>query len=86
MVVERERGSRFWRIVPRRKIGSWGMTVRRSRRMFRGIVEMSMLSMRIVPSWISSMWKRSATKEDLPDPEGPQIPIFCPAGIVKLMS
>lgn len=82
---EDEDGERLRRMEPVRKTGSWGMTLMRSRRVWRGMVEMSMLSIVIEPDCISSMWKRRATKLDLPDPEGPQMPSFWPAGMWRVM-
>jgi len=48
------------------------------------MVEMSTSSMKIDSSVISSMWKSVATKLDFPDPDGPHIPSFAPAGIERL--
>lgn len=64
------KGSRLKRIVASRMQGSWGTAFRRERNSCRGIVEMSRLSMRMVPEERSSMRKITEKRELLPLFEG----------------
>lgn len=78
------RGSRFCLIVPSNKVGSWGMILRRLRRSWRPSVEISILSIRILPPAGSISRNKAWIKVDLPLPVRPTIPIFFPPGKVQV--
>lgn len=60
------RGSALERTVPERMKGSCGMAMRRSRRSSRGMVLMSIPSMRIEPEEISTRRSRVSMRELFP--------------------
>lgn len=74
------RGSRLPLIVPSNKMGSWGMILRRLRRSWTPIVEISILSITIRPLDGSTKRNSAWIKVDLPLPVLPTIPIFFPPG------
>lgn len=80
-----ERGSAFWRTVPERMKGSWGMVVILERMRERGRVDRSRLSMVIFPDDGSSIRRRRERRVLFPLPVRPQIPIFWPAFMWKDM-
>lgn len=79
-------GSRFVLIVPYKKNGSCGMAFSRDRTSCRGTSEISMSSIKMLPWEISIMRKSASTREDLPLPLRPQMPIFSPGWMVRLKS
>lgn len=80
------RGSRLFLMVPSNKVGSWGMILRRLRRSWRPIFEISMLSIMILPPSGSVNRNKAWIKVDLPLPVRPTIPIFFPPGNLQVTS
>ncbi len=60
------KGSRFVRIVPEKRAGSWGIMARRVRRSWRRTVEMSTPSIVMLPFRASRKRKSASERVDLP--------------------
>ena len=60
------KGSRLERIVPEKRTGSWGMIVKRVRRSWSLMVEMSIPSMVMLPFLASRKRNKASDNVDLP--------------------
>jgi len=76
-------GSAFRRTEPLSKKGCWGTLQRRRRTSWRGTVAMSTPSMRMDPPCRSTSRKRVMTRDVLPLPVRPQMPILSPAAMER---
>lgn len=68
------KGSRFFRSVPEKNTGCWGMMVSLDRNSYRPTWWISIPSMMILPSWKANL-NNDPTKDDFPAPVLPTIPI-----------
>lgn len=83
--VEEEKGSRFARKEPGSQRGVCGIVVRCLRIEGRDSVERSMPSIRSVPVVGVSVRRRVERRVDFPLPVRPQMEIFCPPEMDRLM-
>lgn len=79
------RGSKLFRILPLKRVGSWGIMLSFNLRSFRPMVQMSRPSIRILPPAGSTNRNKALISVVFPLPVLPTTPILCPAGKVQVI-